>query len=64
VDNKCAAAPELRGFIPPKGWPQSIDLYITGGRRGLRYCAEKTYTIVEGVNFIIANGRERFAILG
>jgi hypothetical protein len=55
---------QLQGFIAPKGWPQSIDLRITYDRRDLRYCAEKTYTMVEAVNFIIANGRERIRDFG
>jgi hypothetical protein len=55
---------ELQGFIAPKGWPAYIDLCITDDRRGLRYCAEKTYDMVEGVNFIIANGRQRIPDLG
>jgi hypothetical protein len=55
---------ELQGFIAPKGWPGYIDLCITDDRRGLRYCAEKTYDMVEGVNFIIANGRTRIPEFG
>ena len=55
---------ELQGFIAPKGWPDYIDLRITHDRRGLCYCAEKTYTMVESVNFIIANGRQRIPDFG
>ena len=51
---------QLQGFIAPKGWPgSSIDLCIAADGRGLQYCAEKTYTMVEAVNFIIANSRAR-----
>jgi hypothetical protein len=64
VGNEIMRRAELQGFIAPKGWPQSIDLCITDDRLGLRYCAEKTYTMVEGVNFIIANGRERIRDFG
>ena len=55
---------ELKGYIAPKGWPQFVDLDITGDRRGLCYCAEKSYTMVKSVNFVIANGRERIPDFG
>jgi hypothetical protein len=63
VGNEIMRRAELQGFIAPKGWPDHIDLCITGDRRGLCYCAEKTYTMVEAVNFVIANGRQRIRIL-
>jgi hypothetical protein len=55
---------QLQGFIAPKGWPSRIDLHITDDRRGLCYCAQRTYTMVEAVNFIIANGRQRIPDFG
>jgi hypothetical protein len=64
VGNEIMRRAELQGFIAPKGWPDHIDLDITDDRRGLCYCAEKTYTMVEAVNFIIANGRQRIPDFG
>jgi hypothetical protein len=67
IGNEIMRRAELQGFIAPKGWPHDIDLDITDDRRGLCYCAEKTHTMVEAVNFIIANGRQRipdFALRG
>jgi hypothetical protein len=39
-------------------------LRISDHKSGLVYCAEKTYDMVAGVNFIIANGRARIAGFG
>jgi hypothetical protein len=39
-------------------------LRISDDKSGLVYCAEKTYDMVAGVNFIIANGRARIAGFG
>ena len=42
----------------------AASLYITDDRTGLRYGSEKTYDMVGGVNFIIANGREKIPGFG
>jgi hypothetical protein len=55
---------ELQGFIAPRGWPGHIDYQITADGRGLCYASEKSYTMVEGANFIIANGRQRIVGFG
>jgi hypothetical protein len=56
---------ELLGFIAPKGPPGYIDYVITEDRKGLQYAdTEKSYTMIEGLNFIIANARRRIPDFG
>jgi len=59
---------ELLGLISPKGAPGFIDYDITEDGRGLEYAeTEKSYTMIEGLNFIIANARRKipdFALRG
>jgi hypothetical protein len=62
--NQIMRRAELQGFTAPKGWPGYIDYRITADGRGLCYESEKSYTMVEGANFIIANGRQRIPGFG
>jgi hypothetical protein len=50
---------EMRGFIVGKNLSphNAEDLRITSDGAGLEYCSEKSYNMVEGVNFIVANAR-------
>ena len=59
---RCA---ELLGFIAPKGMPEYVDYVLTRDRRGLEYAdTEKSYTMIEGLNFIIANARRKIPDFG
>lgn len=42
----------------------ATSLRISADGSGLEYCSEKTYDMIGGVNFIIANGRERIPGFG
>lgn len=56
---------ELQGFIAPKGNPGWIDYILTEDMRGLEYArTEKSYRMVEGLNFIIANARRKIPDFG
>jgi hypothetical protein len=56
---------ELLGFIAPKRAPGYIDYVITEDRKGLQYAdTEKSYTMIEGLNFIIANALRRIPDFG
>jgi hypothetical protein len=56
---------ELQGFIAPKGEPGHIDYQISDDKRGLEYPdTEKSYSMIEGLNFIIANARLRIPDFG
>ena len=63
--NEASRQMELLGFIAPKGAPGYIDYVITEDRKGLQYAdTEKSYTMIEGLNFIIANARRRIPDFG
>jgi hypothetical protein len=55
-----------RGFLigPNMSVSDAGDLIITKDKRGLEYSSEKSYEMVEGVNFIIANARQRIPDFG
>jgi hypothetical protein len=56
---------ELQGFIAPKGNPGCIEYVLTDDMRGLKYCdGEKSYRMIEGLNFIIANARRKIPDFG
>ena len=56
---------ELLGFVAPMGPPGYIDYEITEDGKGLEHAkTEKSYTMVEGLNFIIANARCRIPDFG
>ena len=54
-------AAKTQGFIVGEGLSANYaaHLRVSDDRRGLVYCCEKTYDMVSGVNFIIANARMR-----
>ena len=55
-----------RGFIIREGLDphNARDLVITDDNLGLRYASEKSYNMVEAVNFIIANARTKIPDFG
>jgi hypothetical protein len=59
-------AASMQGFISGKGLSPdyAADLRITDDRSGLVHCSEKTYDMVAGVNFIIANARREIPAFG
>jgi hypothetical protein len=63
--NETSRQMDLFGFIAPKGAPGYIDYVITEDRKGLQYAdTEKSYTMIEPLNFIIANARRRIPDFG
>jgi hypothetical protein len=57
---------QLRGFMVGEGITarNAGDLKITNDARGLEYCSEKSYRMVESLNFIIINAGNRIAGFG
>jgi hypothetical protein len=57
---------QLRGFsVADETTAQNAgDLKITHDARGLEYCSEKSYRMVESLNFIIVNARNRIGGFG
>ena len=56
---------ELQGFIAPKGKPGYVDYVITDDKLGLKYNeGEKSYRMIEGLNFIIANAKRKIPDFG
>ena len=57
---------QLRGFIVTDGITaqNAGDLTITNDARALEYCSEKSYRLVQSLNFIIVNAGNRIAGFG
>jgi len=63
MDLECDRDLRSKGFVVTEG-SSYADLTVSNDRDGLGYRSEKSYDLVSGVNFIIANARVRIPDFG